>query len=148
MATDPQYKVQKNGLGLMAIGSSDSWEVTIDESLDKEQEWEAEIEGPKFYITFSLKRLQILREVVDYLESRILGEGLSRLNSKREDGLALGRFGTSRITLTWDNEDFDRCFFIVRGSGHSAIRLTLLGDEIKELSKAFQKVVEQLPSES
>src|ERR1700686_1317828 len=110
MAADPQHTVQQNGLGLMAIGSSDSWEVTIDESLDKEQEWEAEIEGPRFYISFSLNQLQILRDTMDYLQTRILGEGTSRPDSIKEDGLTLGRFGASNITLIWDDEDFDRCF--------------------------------------
>jgi hypothetical protein len=148
LATDPQCTVPKNGFGLMAIGSSDSWEVTVDESLDKDQEWEAEIEGPNFYITFSLKKLQVLRDTLDYLQTRILGEGTSRLNSIKQDGLTLGKFGASKITLIWDNEDFDRCFFIIRGSGNAAIRLSLYGDEIKKLSKAFQKVVEQLPSDS
>jgi hypothetical protein len=148
LATDPRHTVPKSGLGLMAIGSSDAWEVTINESLGRDDEWEAEIEGPKFYMTFSLKRLRILREAVDYLQDRILGEGRSRLKATNQDGLTLGKFGASKITLIWDDEDFDRCFFLVRGSGHSAIRLTLLGEEIRKLSQAFQKVVEQLPSDS
>ena len=133
------------GLGLMAIGSTDSWEVTIDESLYNENEWEAEIEGPKFYVTFSLENLEVLRETVHYLRSRISSEGPSFLNSNHKDGLTLGKFGASKMTLIWDDEGCDRCFFILRGAGNSAIRLTLVGDEITKLSEAIQKVVRQLP---
>lgn len=148
MAADPQHEAQKNGRGLMAVGSSDSWEVAVDESLDQDRRWEAEIEGPKFYISFSLRDLRILRDALGYLQTRIVNEGVRRPDASKNDGLTLGKFGASKVTLIWDNEDFDRCFFIICSPGNSAIRLTILGDEIKKLSKAFQKVVDRLPSDS
>src|SRR4029077_1897334 len=104
------------------------------------QEWEVEIEGPNFYITFPLKKLEILRDTLDYLQTRILGEKeMPHPKSIKQDGLTLGKFGASKITLIWDDEDFDRCFLIIGGTGNSTIRLSLFGNEIKELSKAFQK---------
>jgi hypothetical protein len=129
MAADPQHEAQENALGLMAVGSSDSWEVAVDESLDKDRQWEAEIEGPKFYITFSLRNLRILHDALAYLQSRILNEGVVTPNSTKDHGLTLGEFGKSNVTLIWDNEGFDRCFFIIQSSGNSAIRLTLLGED-------------------
>lgn len=146
MASDPHHKIARDGFGLMAIGSSDAWEVTIDESLDDDHEWEAEIEGPNIYISFSLKDLRVFRDALDYLQTRIMRkEDLLPSGSMTQDGLTLGKFGASRILLIWDNEDFDRCFLVIGATGHSTVRFNLSGDEIRAFAKALEKVVGQLP---
>jgi hypothetical protein len=148
MTNDSHSKVSKKGYGLLAIGSSDGWELTIDESLDEDLKWEAELEGPNIYISYSFQDLKIVGVALEYLQSRILdGREVVHGRSRSRNGLTLGKFGASRISLMWDDEDFDRCFIIVGPSSNSSIRLSLIGGDIKKLIGAFQKVVGQLPAD-
>lgn len=142
MASHPRQKVSRAGHGLMAIGSSDAWEVTIDESLDRDREWEAEIEGPNLYVGFSLGDLQVLKDARDYLRS-----GRTPPGSSPRDGLTLGTFGASKVLLIRDDEDFDRCFLVIGASGRSTVRLSLLGEDMKGLSQALEAAVARLPED-
>jgi hypothetical protein len=145
MASDSPPKISKLSHGLAAIGSSGAWDLTIDESLDEEGGWEAELEGPNIYLSFVLDDLHLIRAALEYLQSKKAVEPKETgRKSATRGGLTLGRIGESKITLIWDDEDFDRCFIVVGPTGDSTIRLTLSGHDIKMLTGAFRKVIEQL----
>jgi len=48
--------------GLLANGSSGRWDISVDESLDRE-EWSVEIDGPQTYLTFQLEDLNVVRQL-------------------------------------------------------------------------------------
>ena len=66
---DRSQEVTK-GFGLLAIGSSRGWDVSIDESVGGEQRWYAQIEGPSFSLYFQLLEAGIVRKVIDFLDMR------------------------------------------------------------------------------
>lgn len=148
MPIGPHAKDPELGYGLLAFGSSGAWELTIDESLDEDDKWLAEIEGPNTYLAFSLKDLGVVRDALAYLLTRILKSQNGPLShSGPQLGLTLGRLGESTISLVWDNEpEFDRCFLIIGPAGDSVVRVSLVDNDIKMLTDAFQEVVDQLPA--
>jgi hypothetical protein len=136
--------------GLVAFSSSGSWDLTIDESLDQEDKWTAEIEGPNIYISFSIRDLKVVEEALAYLERRNLDSPGHNLTapSTGPGELTLGEFGSNSIVLVWDNEEFKRCFLIVGPRANSTMRLSLSGEDVEMLSKAFQEVVNELALDS
>src|SRR3954447_14354782 len=90
-------------LGLLAYGTSGSWDVSVDESLDGNR-WFLEIEGPQTYLTFRLRDLEVIPQALHLLHS------CHGPNLAQESTLELGQFGSSTVTLVRDNEDFPRCF--------------------------------------
>ncbi len=131
----------------MAFSSSGPWDLTIDESLDQEDKWTAEIEGPNVYISFNIRDLKVIQEALAFLQRRNLDRPDQDLNasSTSQAELTLGKFGSNSIILIWDNEDFIRCFLVVGPRANSTMRLTLSGDEIEMLAKAFEKIANELP---
>ena len=129
--------------GLIAFTSTGTWDITVAESFEENGVWEAEIEGPSIYVSFSFEDARMLGDALDYLTTRI-----SRANQSPSNGITLGKFGESKIMLIWDNEDFDRCFLVVGPTNNSVIRFSLLDHDIKMLTKAFQNVVNQLSDDS
>jgi hypothetical protein len=144
MPSDTQPKVASGSFGLSAIGSSGSWEVTLDEPLDNAHGWVVEIEGPHVYVSCSIQDPHVLRDVRDFLQSREATPEGSAASQPRSDELTLGKFGPSRIWLVWDNEDFDRCFLIIGPTGDFTVRWTLLREEIRSLMDAIQAALDQL----
>jgi hypothetical protein len=138
------------GLGLVANGSSRRWDVAVDESLDRENEWSLEIDGPATYLVFQLRDLQAVSEALDFLQSRSHRKPSQERPpaAERADSLTLGTFGTASVSLLWDNEDFPRCFLVVGPRARSTMRLSLDQDDIAMLVEALEQVVEGLPRTS
>src|SRR3954453_17563537 len=113
------------GLGLLAHGSSRRWDITVDQSLDRD-EWSLEIDGPQTYLVFQLRDLRVIPEALRFLRS---GPPSNRAKGHRHSGgesaLHLGRFGSTSVSLLWDNEDFVRCFIVVGPKARSTLRLSL-----------------------
>jgi hypothetical protein len=139
-----EHGVQQSakGYGLLASGSSRRWEVTVDESLDHENEWSVELDGPNVYLVFQLKDLRPLVEAVEFLE-----RGCDPKTSKAAASQAhpLGQFGSASVLLIWDNEEAPRCFLVVGPRSRSTMRLTLQADDIQALLQALREAVQDLP---
>src|SRR5437660_8204925 len=99
-------RVEKSagGYGLVANGSSPRWDVAIDEVLDRENEWSAEIEGPNVYLVLRLHDLRVISEAIRFLNLQQPGGG---------GALPLGKFGAAAVSLEWDNEPPPRCFLVI-----------------------------------
>ncbi len=133
--------------GLVAVGSSRGWDVAVDASLDREDEWNVEIEGPQVYIVFQLGDPGVLGRALEFL--RCYRRGPVKAAGQRDrgdDDLVLGRFGASAVSLIWDDEDFARCFLVVGAGARSTMRLSLFGDDIDQLTRALEQAVEGVPS--
>jgi hypothetical protein len=134
--------------GLLANGSSRLWDVAVEEALDREQEWFAELDGPHVYLVFQVVNLEVPSRALKFLRQRLasprkadqpLGTG------GEDDTLTIGRFGSASVSLMWDNEQFPRCFVVIGPKARSTMRLTLQGQEIESLAEALQQVVDELP---
>jgi hypothetical protein len=120
--------------GLSANGTSPWWDVAIDESLDREGEWSAEIEGPNVYLVLRLRDLQVIAEAVRFLGSPDAG-----------GTLVLGKFGAASVSLEWDNEPPLRCFLVIGPRARSTMRLSLDGEDVRMLREALRQVEADLP---
>jgi hypothetical protein len=134
------------GLGLLANGSSGRWDIAVDESLDG-NEWFMEIDGPQTYLVFQLVDLEVVRTALRFLRSPSGSEAIPRSDGGPGDlDLTLGRFGSSSVSLVWDNEDFPRCFLVIIGpQGRYTLRLSLAGEDLEMFRDALRQVVEDLP---
>lgn len=128
--------------GLLASGTSRCWDVAIDESTCHDDEWIAEIEGPQVYLTFQLKEIAVVSKVIDYLGQHRSENGTTK--RRISSPVTLGKFGHATISLTWDNEETERCFLVIGARGRSTIRITLLHDDIQMLREAFQDLKSEL----
>jgi hypothetical protein len=134
----------KDGFGLLASGSSRLWDVEIDESLSRDNEWFAEIEGPATYITFRLKDLTVVPEVIGFLGRHLDKQPVAPITPEQQE-VALGQFAQgNKVSLVWDNEDFVRCFLVVEAKDWSHFRISLYEDDIKMLREAFEQVQSDL----
>jgi hypothetical protein len=133
------------GLGLLAHGSSRRWDVSVDQSLDRD-EWSLEIDGPQTYLVFQLQDLRVIPKALRFLQSGPGSNEAKGRHDKTEEGaLHLGRFGSATVTLVWDNEDFVRCFIVIGPKARSTLRLSLETEDIHMLTGAFRQVMNDMP---
>jgi hypothetical protein len=132
----------QNGFGLLAYGSSRCWEVSIDESLNHEEEWITQIEGPNVYLTFQLNDIQVVSEVMNFL-SQPPHQSSANPHQHSQPSIVFGKFGETPVSLLWDDEDMERCFLVASGNGQ-CVRITLLQEDINMLKEAFSQVLADL----
>ena len=130
-----------NGFGLLANGSSRLWDVAVDESLDRDNEWLAEIEGPTSYLVFQLRDLNVVAEACRFLSAR----PNSNRQRSADDTLTIGKFGSATVSLVWDNEQLPRCFIVVGPKARYTARLTLESEDVRMLAEALHQVASDLP---
>ncbi len=143
---EPQVEKEAGGFGLLATGSSHAWDFAIDESLERTDQWSAELEGPNVYLVFQIQDLSVIAVALDFLRHRRSKSGGSDPMSRAEgdDSLTIGRFGQASVSLVWDDEERDRCFLVVGPKARSTLRLTFQGEDISMLIEALSQVVEDL----
>jgi len=132
--------------GLLANGSSRLWDIAVDASLDRENEWSVQLESQHVSLSFQPPKLEVVSEMLSFLRLHLAGEteAHTRKWSKEEDTLRIGKLGTTGVSLVWDNEQSRRCFILIGPKGGSTLRLTLQRDEIEELIEALRQVAEDL----
>jgi hypothetical protein len=146
---DRQHDDSSDGFGLVAFGSSGRWEVSIDESREREGEWIAEIEDPRLDLVFQLRDLRVVHEALDFLQLRYNKQFYEKILNKTADcnNLTLGQFGPSPVSLVWDDEEFVRCFLIVGPGAKSTMRFSLYIEDIEMLIDALQQAIADIPSD-
>src|SRR5262245_34453828 len=112
MAMKHQISKKAEGLGLLANGSSRRWEICVDESVDHDK-WFLEIDGPHYYLVIQLDDLLVVKRFLRFLDQK---DG--------QDELALGRFGSTSVSLLRDNEDFPRFFIVIGPKSQCTLRLS------------------------
>jgi len=133
-------------MGLLANGTSARWDIAINECLDRD-EWSMEIEAAHTYLTFQVDELNAIRAALDFLQTGPPPQGGNgQANAHDTTALAIGRFGPASVSLLWDNEDFLRCFLVVRQNEHSTLRMSFDEDDVRMLIEALGQVVEDLPT--
>ena len=119
--------------GLLACATSGCWTVDLDESSDGSQ-WSLALDGPTLYLAFTPLNLSSVHSTINYLRTI------------QSNPLLLGHFGSSEVTLHWDNESAGRLFVIVKDEAHphAAIRATLSDMDVRMLAEALEEVFDQL----
>jgi hypothetical protein len=132
-------------VGLAAIGTSDRWVVSLDESLDCERWW-LEIEGPGVYLHFQIHDPTVVSKALRYLQvGMAVDRTKDRKNEDTERELRLGHLGSAVVALQWDDEHGPRCFLIICSEGLSALRLSFGTEDIRRLCEARAEIVTEMP---
>jgi hypothetical protein len=126
-------------LGLLGLGATRRWDVAVDESPDGNG-WSLELDGRQAYLVFRLQDLNVLPAALSYLQAAVNAQDTGGNN-----GLVLGRFGSSSVSLMWDNEDPLRCFLLVGPESDATLRLSFDGEDIRMLVEALRQIVADLP---
>jgi hypothetical protein len=132
-------------LGLLATGSSEIWDISLEETISGHDAWFLEIENRGIYLTFQLLRLDSVSDLLRFLDTHFSDATEITPGNWDEESHALtvGTFGPDPVQFVWDNEGFARCF-IVLGSHTSTLRWSVHQEEIASLIEALQQVVEEL----
>jgi hypothetical protein len=135
-------------VGLVANGSAGSWEIAVDETISAAAKWFAQIEGPRVYIYFEIPSPQIIDQTIGFIERhRDADQPRPPGSATQSRSLRLGSFGRSPVALVWDDEDRNRCFFVIGRTVQPTIRLTFLDGDLDEFTQALRQVREDLQGE-
>jgi hypothetical protein len=132
---------------LVANGSSDAWQVSIDESVRGAEKWYVDIEGPSVYLSFQLVDRDIIDKMIAFLDENMPVGGRSRNGraDKSPTELVIGKFGQAPVSLLGDDEYADRCFLVIGPNSNCCMRIPLVGEDTRMILDALRQVREDLP---
>lgn len=116
--------------GLVAIGSSGSWDIEVDDTLEGKRRWFLQFDGPLLFLYCQIAHPRKVSELHDFLQACIAGADCERefdLSSQSGD----------RVVFLWDGETNDRCFVLVTGKGDLTARYKLDLDSISQIVAAL-----------
>ena len=132
-------------LGLLANGSSGSWEVSIDESVSGTERSFAQIEGPSLWLCFEIPSSDIIPKIIQFL----LPPGTKREEmpscSSRSGGklLDISEPEETPVSLVRDDKYRDRCFILVGRSDSPIVRFSVASEDLDNLVEALRQVEEE-----
>jgi hypothetical protein len=132
-------------LGLLANGSSGSWDVSIDETISGEERWFAQIEGPSVCLYFELPFLEIIPKVIRFLTPVASQAGASPDLSGTKDELLISKPSEIPVLLVRDGEFQDRCFVIVGQIERPIVTCSLTSIDSRDVLEALRQAEEDLP---
>ncbi|MGH7225334.1 MAG: hypothetical protein ACRELF_19100 [Gemmataceae bacterium] len=134
--------------GLLANGSSAEWEVAIDESTSGVERWYAQIEGPAVSFYFEIPSVDIVGDMLRFLERGPAAAKRSNNGSDERNGaLVIGKDKKTPITLVKDDEYPDRFFLVVGSTDSPVARFVLAGMDAMKIVAALRQVQEDLEDE-
>ena len=142
--------IPSENLGLLAFGSSGSWDVSVDESVSGAERSFAQIEGPSLWLYFEIPSPDIILEIIHFLLDCGTKRGEMPSCSSRSSGeLHISDAEETPVSLVMDDEYKDRCFIVVGRSDSPIVRFSLAGEDLKNLTEALRQVEEDIhPSAS
>lgn len=146
MDTEPRRSADH--FGLAAFGRAGRWEVSILESLDRDDQWFAELEGDSVYLVFRLGSLAIVPEVRQVLRTMVTTQRSTngRDASNTPASIEVGMLFDAPVQFICDWEESPRCFLIADSAAGTTLRVTLAGDDLVSLADALDQVVKELPA--
>jgi hypothetical protein len=136
-------KPKQASIGLLAIGTSGPWEVSIDETTSRPVRWFVGLEGPSLSFHFEISALQVVGRMLHFLAA---DRKASRLNGKGARGarLVLNSESLMTVTIIKDDEYSDRFFLVAGGVKSPALRLTFAGKDAGHFIEALRQIEEEL----
>ena len=140
-------KTPGENLGLLANGSSGSWEVSIDQSVSGTERSFAQIEGPSLWLYFEIPSPDMIPKIIQFL----LPPGTKReetpsCSSRRNGKLDISAAAETPVALVRDDEYNDRCFIVIGQSDSPIIRFSVAGEDLDNLVEALRQVEEDIHS--
>jgi hypothetical protein len=136
----------KPTIGLLANGAAGSWHVDVDETCDGPQRWFLQLDGP-WYVYVEIPKLDVVQKMLEFLKQHLAPrDAASALSSPATapDEFEVGKRDRNSISLLWDVEHGDRCFLLVKGPKEFCTRLSLAGDDLRDVMTALQQVGDEL----
>ncbi len=137
-----QERTDEN-LGLLANGSCGGWEVSVDETISGPNRWFVEIEGPAVSCSFEVPSPNTVLKALEFLQGGKSHEGLGNGPANKEGSLEIGGHPNVPVTLIRDDEYTDRYFLVIRPDTALA-RLSIAGQDLKDLTEALRQAVEDI----
>jgi hypothetical protein len=132
----------KEGVGLLALGTSGPWEVAIDESLSGPQRRFVQIEGPFVYLYFEITSVEVLRNAHAFLANSSRN---ARPKSFEKNGaLPIAKTAGTQISLTRDDEDNERYFLVIEAKSGLHLQLTVIDRDLSHIVSALRDVLDDL----
>jgi hypothetical protein len=129
------HKNGKEDTGLLALGSSGSWEVAIDETLTAPTRYFAQIEGPSIYLYFQIPTPELIESALGFI-----GHSADGHATPRNGDLRIG----DGISLVKDDEFDDRFFLVIEAKSGPVVRFTIADDDLSHLVHALRSAKEDL----
>lgn len=137
-------------VGLVANGSSKSWDVAVDHTTTAPERWFIQLESRSLYLYFEIEHPRVIDRALSFVERRLqcskdVKEPSKCVGSNEE--LTLGNLDGLPIALLGDGEYSDRCFIMIGKSPQSCCRFSIIGDDLRQLLTALRQVSDELKSE-
>jgi hypothetical protein len=130
--------IPDENLGLLAIGSSGRWDVSIDETISGTARWFVQIEGPSLWLSLEIPSAEIISKWIQFLAQP------QTKRTETEDRLGLGEAKGIPVTLVRDDEHQDRSFLIVGPGDSPIVRFAVAGEDLHNLVQALRQVEHDL----
>lgn len=134
--------VESLDIGLVAGARVRSWSIEIDQTVSGDERWFAQIEGPAAYLYFEIASVAAIEQPARLFAERVAGKDSTRASQAMS--IELGSFAGRPVSLLFDDEFADRCFFHIADDGVSTIRFSVAGTDFVDLAAAIQQVAGEL----
>ena len=142
-AAKTRVQVEKREtLGLLANGSSGSWDVAIDETTSGTDRWFVQIEGPTVCFYFEVPSPNIVEVMLQFLK-----DGTKKGHNKSTKGNGLLHVGKDKgmpVTLVRDDEYADRYFLVIGPENRPMVRFTFGGVDLTSFISALRQAKEDI----
>jgi len=128
----------------MAIGSSGSWEIAIDQTTSGPERFFAQIDGPSVFLYFEIPSLEIIDEAIEFLTASSGNGEKNAAPAARGGTLALGTSKSTHVKLVRDDEFSDRYFLVIEPKDGTLVRVTVTNDDLTHMIDALRQVREDL----
>lgn len=134
--------VESLDVGLVAAARVGSWSVEIDQTVSGDERWFAQIEGPVAYLYLELSTPAAIEE-----PSRMFAERLAHKDAcgaLQALSVELGVFARRPVSILFDDEFADRCFFLISDESGSTVRVSIAAQDFADIANAIQQVHKEL----
>lgn len=134
--------VESLDIGLAATARVGSWTVEIDQTISGDERWFAQIEGPAAYLYLELSTPAAIEEPSRlFAERRAHNDASGALQAL---AVEFGVFARRPVSILFDDEFADRCFFLISDESGSTVRVSIAARDFADIANAIQQVRDEL----
>lgn len=143
--TRSTHQTAKHSFGLLANGSSSTWDVAIDESTSGANRWFAQFDGPVVSFYFEIPSVDIVGKMLRFIEPRsATAKAPANGRAEKSCSLVIGKDKRLPVTLVRDDEYDDRFFLVVGPMDSPTVRFTIAGADAVKIADALRQIKEDL----
>lgn len=146
--TGPTQERDADQFGLLACGSSGGWDVAVDEDLSGSERWYVQIEGPTVSFSFEIPSLDLVGEMLRFLErGSVAAEGFPNGSDAGNGSLVIGKDLITPVKLVQDDEYPDRFFLVVGQTNSPMVWFTIASPDAGNIAEGLRQMQEDLVDE-